>query len=160
VRRIVARSRHLQRLSWLNCRKQHGDLLSISYNDGTAGVTIDYDRRGRQTQVVRNGITTTRTFNDAGQPLAESYAGGTLAGLSVNATYDTLLRRATINFQNGGAILGSSTYGYDNASRLASVGDGTPSTAGRNIIAVAGSQANQTPSTLPEGSQSSPAPSG
>jgi RHS repeat-associated protein len=105
--------------------KQHGDLLSISYNDGTAGVTFDYDRRGRQTQVVRNGITTTRTFNDAGQPLAESYAGGTLAGLSVNATYDTLLRRATINFQNGTTVLGSSTYGYDNASRLASVGDGT-----------------------------------
>ena len=105
--------------------KQHGALLSISYNDGTAGVTFDYDRRGRQTQTVRNGITTTRTFNDAGQPLGESYAGGTLAGLSVNATYDTLLRRATINFQNGATVLGSSTYGYDNASRLASVGDGT-----------------------------------
>ena len=57
--------------------------------------------------------------------MAESYAGGALAGLSVNATYDTLLRRATINFQNGTNVLGSSTYGYDNASRLASVGDGT-----------------------------------
>ena len=31
--------------------KQHGDLVSISCNDGTAGATFDYDRRGRQTQV-------------------------------------------------------------------------------------------------------------
>lgn len=75
--------------------------------------------------MVRGGSTTTRTWNDAVQLLSESTSGGTLNGLSVNATYDSVLRRSTVNFKNGSTTLGTSTYGYDTASRLASVTDGT-----------------------------------
>ena len=39
-------------------------------------------------------MTTTRSLDDAGLLLSESYSGGTLAGLSVNASYDGYLRRS------------------------------------------------------------------
>jgi RHS repeat-associated protein len=105
---------------------QHADLTEVSYNDAvTAAVGYGYDRRGRQTSVVQGGSSTIRTFDDAGNLLAESMTGGTLNGLSVNSTFDAFLRRNTINFKSGSTVLGSSTSTYDNASRLQSVTDGT-----------------------------------
>ena len=51
---------------------EHGDLLSVSYNDGTTPTTtFSYDRRGQQTGIVRNGMTTTRQYHDSGIPLGE-----------------------------------------------------------------------------------------
>src|SRR6266700_4167503 len=70
-------------------------------------------------------MTTTLTFHDNGTLLSESYAGGTLAGLSVNNSLDSLLRRSQVQPKNGASVLGTATFGYDNASRLSSVSDGT-----------------------------------
>ena len=43
---------------------EHGDLLSVSYNDGTTPtITFSYARRGQQTGIVRNGMTTTRQYD-------------------------------------------------------------------------------------------------
>ncbi len=50
--------------------------------------------------------------------VAERYSGGTLSGLNVTNTFDSYLRRSTVGFRNGTTTLGSSTYGYDTASRL------------------------------------------
>ena len=40
-----------------------GDLETVTYNDGTPMVSYTYDRRGRQSTVTRNGITTTLTYS-------------------------------------------------------------------------------------------------
>ena len=48
----------------------------MSYNDSvTASITNGYDRRGRHATVARNSMTTTRSLNDAGLVLSESYSG-------------------------------------------------------------------------------------
>lgn len=107
-----------------------GELESVSYNDGaTPPVSYSYDRRGRQTTVIRNSITTTLGYNDANQLISESYAGypgGTLSGLSVTLSRDSLMRRSGTSV---GGVSGSIsvTYGYDDASRLRTVSDGSHS---------------------------------
>ena len=40
-----------------------GDLETVTYNDGTPTVSHTYDRRGRQSTITRNGITTTMTYS-------------------------------------------------------------------------------------------------
>jgi YD repeat-containing protein len=95
----------------------------ISYSDTTPGTTYSHDRRGRRSQVVRNGIATAITFNDAAQPLTETYTGGSLAGLAVNWAYDTSLRLQSVTAKNGATTLQSATYGYDTAGRLQTVTD-------------------------------------
>jgi YD repeat-containing protein len=72
---------------------------------------------------VRNGITTAITFNDAAQPLTETYTGGSLAGLAMNWAYDSGLRLQSVTAKNGATILQSPTYGYDTAGRLQTVTD-------------------------------------
>jgi len=58
-----------------------GDLQSVSYSNGvTPESPTAFDRRGRQSSVTCNGITTTLTYNDANQLLSESYAGGAWPG--------------------------------------------------------------------------------
>ena len=107
-----------------------GELQGVDYSDGTADVTYDYDRRGRQKIIAQSGGTkTTLTFNDIGAVLTESYSGGVLNGLSVTNAYDQYLRRTNLTARNGAAVLSKTTYGYDAASRLATVGDGTNTTA-------------------------------
>jgi RHS repeat-associated protein len=105
-----------------------GDLSSINYSDSTPGTTYSYDRQGRRTQAVRNGITTAITFNGAAQPLTESYTGGTLDGLAMSWAYDSSLRLQSVTAKNGATILQSATYGYDTAGRLQTATD-TPYTA-------------------------------
>ncbi|HEY5915661.1 MAG TPA: RHS repeat-associated core domain-containing protein [Verrucomicrobiae bacterium] len=103
---------------------EHGDLVSVQYlNDPapTPTVTYSYDRRGRRTQVVRDGMTTSFGYNDASEQTGESYSGGVLGGLSVNATYNNLLQRDSLSL--GGVAGYSVSYGYDNASRLAAIAD-------------------------------------
>ena len=46
-----------------------GGLATIGYSDSTPGTTYSYDRRGRRSQVVRNGIRTAFTYPRV-QPLA------------------------------------------------------------------------------------------
>ena len=102
------------------------DLTEISYNDSvTPTTTYDYDRRGRQTSVVRAGMTTTRSYSAAGQLLGEAYSGGSLSGLWATNTFDSLLRRTNLTARSSGATYVSTAYGYDQASRLQTVTDGT-----------------------------------
>ena len=102
---------------------------SVTYaNDGglTPQVTYAYDRRGRRTQAVCNGTTTTLVYNNAGQQVGETYVGGTLGGLTVTNVYDSFLRRTNNTLLiSGGATQASAINTYDNASRLSSMSDGT-----------------------------------
>jgi len=99
-----------------------GDLKVVSYDDGvTPSVTYGYDRRGRQTGVVRDGMTTTRTLHDAGVLLNEAYSGGILDTLSRTNTYDSLLRRTQQQAKKGSTGIYTPQYTYDNASRLKTV---------------------------------------
>jgi RHS repeat-associated protein len=115
-----------------------GDLQSVAYaNDpaGTPNLTYDYDRRGRQRTITpATGTTLSFSFNDASELTGESYSGGVLAGLSITNTFDAYLRRYQNQAANGGTILASATFGYDAASRLTNVTDGTYS-AGYTYVA-------------------------
>src|SRR5438270_6402598 len=91
--------------------------------DGTPSVANTYDRGGRLGTVTQNGTVATKTYNGANELLGESYAGGTLGGLAVAYGYDGYLRRNSANVT--GYAQTQNSYTYDNANRLATVGDGT-----------------------------------
>ncbi len=98
----------------------------MDYSDATPDITYSYDRQGRQTEVVQGGHTTRRWLDAAGNRLGESYAGGPLAGLRVTNQYDLLMRRTNLAVVNSqGAVLASTAYAYDEASRLSQVSSGT-----------------------------------
>jgi len=108
-----------------------GDLETVTYNDGTPTVSHTYDRRGRMITVQRTSggtsSTSSFTYNDANQLLAESYSGGTLGGLTVTSGYDSLLRRNSLSLNTQPSTLNHS-FGYDSQSgRLQTVSDGTHS---------------------------------
>ena len=113
------------RIATTNTYNTAGELSSVSYSDGTPGITLSYDRRGRQISCVRNSITTTRYFSDSGLLLGEAYSGGTLGGMAITNYYDSLLRRTNVTAKNGSTVLSLVGYSYDNASRMATVSDGT-----------------------------------
>jgi RHS repeat-associated protein len=110
-----------------------GDLAKVSYSDSTPGMTYAFDRLGRQLAVTNGATVCNWTYNDAGEPLTEAYTGGPLNGISVTNGYDSLLRRKNLSLLNS-AILASTAYGYDAASRLQTVSDGTNS-AGYSYLA-------------------------
>ena len=103
-----------------------GDMSGVDYSDTTADVTYGYDRRGRQTSVAQSGGTTTALkYDDLGSLLSETYSGGPLNGLIVSNRFDTLARRTNVAIlSSSSTILASTTYGYDDASRLKTVADG------------------------------------
>ncbi|HEX3718794.1 MAG TPA: type IV secretion protein Rhs, partial [Verrucomicrobiae bacterium] len=105
-----------------------GSVASVVYSDSTPGLTNTYDRFGRKVSVLCGATTTSFAYNLANEVLSESYSGGVLGGLSVTNGYDTLLRRTNLTALHSG-VLARTLYGYDNASRLASVTDGTNSAA-------------------------------
>jgi RHS repeat-associated protein len=94
-----------------------GDLEAVNYSDSTIGCTNSFDRRGRKVTTLNGATTTTLGYNDAGQPLTESYSSGTLGGLGITNTYDAVLRRTNAT------AAASTAYGYDKASRLQTVAD-------------------------------------
>ncbi len=55
-------------------------------------------------------IATTFGYNDADELLSESYAGGTLAGLSVTNGYDCLLRRTNVSLLSPVSCLPSPVF--------------------------------------------------
>jgi RHS repeat-associated protein len=113
-----------------------GNLSSVSYSDGaTTGCSYVYDRRGRQVQLKEGStLVTSYHFDDAGDLLGEVWSSGPLSGLTVTNVFDSLLRRATNGVWNGTSWLTQTRYSYDNASRLATVSDGT-NTAGYSYLA-------------------------
>ena len=74
--------------------------------------------------MVCNGITDTLAYNRANELLSETFSGGTLTGLAVTNGYDQYLRRTNLTALSSG-VLSRTAYGYDNASRLLNVSDGT-----------------------------------
>ena len=107
-----------------------GALTSVAYSDGsTPGIAYVNDRRGRSIQItVGSSFNTYLTYNDQNQVLTESNSnpGGALDGLSVTNGYDSLLRRTNLVALDP-AVLATALYGYDAASRLSTVSDGTNS---------------------------------
>jgi RHS repeat-associated protein len=103
-----------------------GDLATVVYSDGTTpNVTNTYDRWGRLIQIGGASSTESLIYNDANELLSESYSGGVLNGLSVTNGYDADLRRTSLALNSQLSTFNSTAYGYDNASRLATVSDGT-----------------------------------
>jgi RHS repeat-associated protein len=103
-----------------------GDLWTVTYSDGsTPALTNTYDRRGRLSIASRNGIAASEGYNAANELLSESYAGGTLSGLSVTNGYDNLLRKTNVIVTGYGGTMNG--YQYDAASRLSVVTDGANS---------------------------------
>lgn len=104
-----------------------GQLATVDYSDSTPDVGFFYDRRGRQTGATNANDAITYLHNDAGQLVAEVHGAGVLDGLIVTNTYDHLLRRTNLAALNASTGLTATAYGYDYASRLATVSDGTNS---------------------------------
>jgi RHS repeat-associated protein len=110
----------------------HGDLVGVSYDNdpaGTAPLSYAYDRLGRRSQVVQNTtpspLTSTLTYDDANEPLSESYSGGILDGLSVSQTYNRSLQRVSLAL---GGTTGTPSYsvgyGYNSSGWLQTVNSG------------------------------------
>ena len=113
-----------------------GDLTIGVLSDGvTPSVGYAYDRLDRQNSITWTNITDTLTYNLANQLQIESFSGGILNGLSVTNGYDSDLRRTMLAALSGSSQLLSATYGYDNASRLASVTDGNNNSATYSYLA-------------------------
>ena len=100
-----------------------GDLASVVYSDGTPGVTNAYDRLGRKTSVICGATTTSFVYDQANDVLGETNVGGILNGFGVTNGYDGYLRRGN-TVALGSGVLRQAIYGYDGASRLATVSDG------------------------------------
>ena len=104
-----------------------GELSGVTYSDGTPTLSYGFDRLGRQSAVTNGTAICSLAYNDASQPLSETWSGGTLGGLSVTNGYDPYLRRTNLSLVNGSSLLTRTVFGYDSASRLETVGDGTNS---------------------------------
>lgn len=104
-----------------------GELTNVVYSDSTPQVGYAYDRLGRQIGVLRDGMIDYKTYDLANNLLSESFSNGILSGLSVKNQYDTFLRRTNLSTLNGSTVLTTTAYGYDAASRLKTVSDGTNS---------------------------------
>jgi len=102
-----------------------GDLSTVTFSDGTAALTNIFDRRGRAITNIQGSATCVHAFNDPGQLLSESYIGGPLDGISATNAYDAVLRRIKQVTLLNGSVLTTTTNGFDAASRLQVVSDGT-----------------------------------
>jgi len=99
-------------------------------------VTYGYDRLGRQNSITCNGMTDAQAYNLGNALLNESFSGGVLGGLIVSNQYDNLLRRTNVAVLSSPAnVLAATTYGYDAASRLQTVNDGSNNVAGYSYLA-------------------------
>ncbi len=102
-----------------------GDLTNVYYSDGvTPGITNSSIDRLQRVATVYDGVASPRaiSYNVLNQATGETYSGNILNGLEVTNAFDSLYRPSGV----GAGIAGTQyQYGYDNASRLASVSDGT-----------------------------------
>jgi uncharacterized protein RhaS with RHS repeats len=64
-------------------------------------VSTLYDRLGRPSSIVCGATTTSFAYDWANDVLSESYAGGTLGGLTMTNQYDADLRRTNTALLNG-----------------------------------------------------------
>ena len=106
-----------------------GALSSVAYSDSTPGTTWAFDRLGRQSAIVQNGMTTSLAYNLAGQVLSESYSGGSLGTLAVTNGYDTFMRRNNLTALASNNPFVTEAFGYDAGGRLQTATDNSHATA-------------------------------
>jgi RHS repeat-associated protein len=99
-----------------------GNVASIAYSDGTATVTYGYDRLGRLGGVLDAAGVHALRYDGYGNLIAETNTSGILAGLAVTNAYDHLNRRIAMGLSSDATT--RVQYGYDEASRLATVTNG------------------------------------
>jgi RHS repeat-associated protein len=98
-----------------------GDLGSVTYSDATPGVAHTHDRLGRAKTTTDAAGLLTRTYAN-GQLTNEVYTGtGLLSGQSLTRGFDALRRLQTLSVPSVYSV----SYGYDDASRLSTITEGT-----------------------------------
>jgi hypothetical protein len=102
-----------------------GDIVGITYSDPTPQVTFNLDRLGRATNIIDGTGTNYLVYHDSGLVLSVTNRGGPLAGLSITNGYDAFLRRSQLYFRTNGSPVFTNTYGFDAASRMTNLSDGT-----------------------------------
>jgi len=103
-----------------------GDLETVDYSDSTPDVTYTYDRVCRKATVAQGTQdAVTLHYTAAGQLAAEQHTSGLLAGVAITNVYDGLLRRTHLTVLTNGGSVYQALYGYDAASRMLTVSDGT-----------------------------------
>ena len=103
-----------------------GDLETVHYSDSTPDVTYTYDRVGRKATVAQGTQdAVTLHYTGVGQLAAEQHTSGVLSGITVTNAYDGLLRRTGLTVLTNGGSVYQALYGYDAASRMLTVSDGT-----------------------------------
>ena len=98
-----------------------GSLETVSYSDTTPSITYTYNRLGQQQSVVSGAGTVTYGYTALGQNTNEAWQAGPLAGTQIHRRYDDRNRHESLKLSSGTTPLIAVTYGYDEASRLASV---------------------------------------
>jgi RHS repeat-associated protein len=102
-----------------------GDQTVTGYSDGTPQVTLVYDRVGRPRSISDAAGAHTLAYNQAGAVQSETISGGLLDAVSVTTGYDTFLRRNSLQATRSTTNYLNQTYGYDSASRLSTVTNGS-----------------------------------
>jgi len=103
-----------------------GDVVGTGYSDGvTTNVILTLDRIGRPTSIIDGAGTHDLTLHDSGLVLLENNSSGLLSGLNITNAYDSRLRRTSLLFRTNSNTQFTHTYGYDAASRMTNVSDGT-----------------------------------
>ncbi len=135
--RLWARLYNGERLKTEYDYNDAGDLESVDYADTTPDVSYAYDRRGRLSETTTTFESEPAVFrveyNNADQPISETWEGGPLDGVIVARDYDSLLRLENVSSTLDSELLSSAAYTYDPASRMATVTD----TSGANIATYA-----------------------
>ncbi len=106
-----------------------GKLETVTYSDGTPGVTTTHDRLGRRRTVTQaNGQTIVDAVmfahDDAGQMRIENHTNGILSGLVVSNAFNNQLQRYALGLLGLSSGSYSVGYGYDLAGRLDTVAHG------------------------------------
>ncbi len=104
-----------------------GRLTGIDYSDTTPDVTYTLNRLGQVTGISDGIGTRILSVATDGRKLSETYSSGQMSGTSITTDYDALLRRETFSMSTGGPSY-NVTWGYDGASRLATVASGAETT--------------------------------
>jgi RHS repeat-associated protein len=102
-----------------------GELTTTDYSDSTPDVTVAYTRRGLVDTV--SDVCGTRQLDQytaSGMAGRERFTAGTYTGaLTLTRSEDGFARRAALSVASAAGAVQSVAYGYDKASRLASLED-------------------------------------
>lgn len=102
-----------------------GQVAEIDYSDSTPDVEYTFDRRGRLVNVVDGVGDRDITYNAAGQMLTEDFTSGLLDEVTINNTFDSLLRRDAHKMSLDSTLKHLVEFGFEtDSSRLKTVTKG------------------------------------